>query len=356
MSAIKTHFQDLPVTLDATRKLEIAHQHFDVYALPAHQQLLTWCDRMIGVVDLLTKREGHTRPFLGWLDRYAVGEFLFADCYTDRIVQDRTIARISRDNARSIVFHVFFDATAGSELIYPGKRTGTALEGGIFAVDLDQPVQFKRAPCRHVTIFLPGALLHDVFPDPSALHGRVLSPHLPAVRYLTGRVMSFAAQIRYMAPQEAHRILREIVLLIADAFGEQAGLAGSKAALGRAMAFDQARRYVQTNLHADDLSPDGVMASLGLSRPTVYRLFQHEGGLATYIRHTRLRAAAAELVTWPGVPVQDIAYAHGFRSASDFTRAFRRAYGLAPQDIRQYGGDARAPHPDMSRILRTGAG
>lgn len=341
MPAVKTHFQDLPVALDPAQRLEIAHQHFDVCALPIQQQLLAWCDRMIGVVDLLTTRDAHGRPFRGWIDRYAVGEFLFADCYTDRITQDRTIARISQDNARSVVFHVFFDTAPGSELVYPGERKDTALEGGIFAVDLDQPVQFKRAPCRHVTIFLPGTLLRDVFPDPSALHGRTLSPRLPAVRYLAGRVLSFAAHIRYMAPSEAHRVLREIVLLIADAFGEQAGLKGGKPALARAIAFDQARRYVHANLHDGDLSPDRVVQSLGLSRPSVYRLFQHEGGLGAYIRHVRLRAAADELVAWPGVQVQDIAYAHGFKSASDFTRAFRRAYGLAPQDIRQYGDGMR---------------
>ncbi|MGA3250013.1 MAG: helix-turn-helix domain-containing protein [Paraburkholderia sp.] len=341
MPAVETHFHDLPVTFDAAQHLEIEHQRFDVCAVPFQQQLMAWCDRMIGVVDLLTTRDDRRQPFRGWIDRYTVGEFLFADCYTDRITQDRTIARISQDNARSIVFHVFLDAAHSSELAYAGKRTGTVLEGGIFAVDLDQPVQFKRAPCRHVTIFLPGALLSDVFPDPSALHGRTLSPHLPAVRYLVGRVWSFAAHIRYMVPWEAHRILREIVLLIADAFGEQAGLKGSKPALARAMAFDQARRYVHENLHDDDLSPNRIVESLGLSRPTVYRLFQHEGGLGAYIRHVRLRAAADELVAWPGVPVQQIAYAHGFRSASDFTRAFRRVYGLAPQEIREYQDGVR---------------
>ena len=41
----------------------------------------------------------------------------------------------------------------------------------------------------------------------------------------------------------------------------------------------QARRYVHANLHDGDLSPDRVVESLGLSRPSVYRLFQHEGGL-----------------------------------------------------------------------------
>jgi AraC-like DNA-binding protein len=32
--------------------------------------------------------------------------------------------------------------------------------------------------------------------------------------------------------------------------------------------------------------------------------------------------------------VTDIAYGLGFKSASDFTRAFRRAYGMAPQEFR----------------------
>ncbi|CAB3781756.1 hypothetical protein [Pararobbsia alpina] len=57
MPAVETHFHDLPLTFDAAQRLEIEHQHFDVCALPFQQQLLAWCDRMIGVVDLLTTRD-----------------------------------------------------------------------------------------------------------------------------------------------------------------------------------------------------------------------------------------------------------------------------------------------------------
>ncbi|MPW21895.1 hypothetical protein GCT13_34785 [Paraburkholderia sp. CNPSo 3157] len=99
MPAVKTHFQDLPVALDPAQRLEIAHRHFDVCALPIWQQLLAWCDRMIGVVDLLTTRDEHGRPSRGWIDRCAVGEFLFADCYTDRITQDRTLPHRNRHSA-----------------------------------------------------------------------------------------------------------------------------------------------------------------------------------------------------------------------------------------------------------------
>jgi len=34
------------------------------------------------------------------------------------------------------------------------------------------------------------------------------------------------------------------------------------------------------------------------------------------------------------LPVTDIAYGLGFKSPSDFTRAFRRAYEISPQDFR----------------------
>jgi AraC-like DNA-binding protein len=61
---------------------------------------------------------------------------------------------------------------------------------------------------------------------------------------------------------------------------------------------------------------------------------QHEGGLGAYIRHLRLRAAVNDLARFPDIPVKDIGYSVGFNSASDFTRAFRRAYDMTPHEIR----------------------
>ncbi|WP_116124119.1 helix-turn-helix domain-containing protein [Paraburkholderia sp. BL6669N2] len=57
-----------------------------------------------------------------------------------------------------------------------------------------------------------------------------------------------------------------------------------------------------------------------------------------YIRHLRLRRAANELIRYPHLAVTAIAYGLGFKSASDFTRAFGRAYGMAPQDFRALAG------------------
>ena len=43
--------------------------------------------------------------------------------------------------------------------------------------------------------------------------------------------------------------------------------------------FGQIRRYIRAHLTEDDLSPESVLAAFQCHRPTLYRLFQHEGGV-----------------------------------------------------------------------------
>lgn len=137
-----------------------------------------------------------------------------------------------------------------------------------------------RRACRHITLFVPGELLQEVFADPGALHGRVLAPQNPAVRLIVERIAALAGNIRHMSSDDAHRSLCDVVHLIAAAFGEEAGLSGSKRAIARAVMFEDVRRFVRANLADCELSPEHMPESLGLPRPTVYRLFQYEGGSA----------------------------------------------------------------------------
>ncbi|WP_346778621.1 helix-turn-helix transcriptional regulator [Burkholderia sp. Ac-20353] len=301
-----------------------------------HRQFLEWRERIGQVMDVVPTRAQIERPFRGAIDTYWLGEFLFAVAYTDELTLERTIGRISQDNARAIAFHIVTDGDAATLVTRPGKRADAPLDVGILAVDFDQPLHVLRRACRHVTLFVPRTALQQVFPDPSALHGRVLGANEPAVQLVRQRATALSTSIDYLSFDDAYRCITEIVRLVADAFGEQAGLRGSKPAIARAIAFDAARRFVRANLAEIDLSPEHVVESLALSRATVYRMFQHEGGLDAYIRHLRLRAAADDLVRLPNLPVAEIAYSVGFKSASDFTRAFRRAYGFAPQEVRTY--------------------
>ena len=105
--------------------------------------------------------------------------------------------------------------------------------------------------------------------------------------------------------------------------------------ISRALMFEDVRRYVRDNLQEDRLSPQNVIEALGLPRSTIYRLFEHEGGLGAYIQQLRLRVAADDLVRTPRVPIKDIGYSVGFKSAAHFTRAFRCAYDITPREMRR---------------------
>src|SRR5215469_4274099 len=159
---------------------KIVHSYFDVQAEPVHRQLLAWREHIGTVMDVVPTRAQIEQSFRGAIAIYWFGEFLFTDGYTDALTLERTIARISQDNARSIAFHIVIGGDAATLVARPGKRLDTPLDVGILAVDFDQPLHVLRRACRHVTLFVPRTALQDVFPDPGALHGRVLGANEPA--------------------------------------------------------------------------------------------------------------------------------------------------------------------------------
>ncbi|RUL70451.1 AraC family transcriptional regulator [Dyella choica] len=314
--------------------LGITYHRFDVAGLPPQQQLLAYCEHLGHVIEVAPTREQLRQPFICINSRYDIGEFRISDTYTDSVVIERTIARISRDNVRGIGFTIFLEGDAHSVMTLAKKRESSMGEGSVLATDLDQPVCVMRQACRYITLVVPSSLLRHVFADPGTIHGRVLDPRKPGTRLVVKRAKTLVENFRHMLFEDAHRGLADLVHLIAAAFGEQAGLIGSKRAVSRALMFDGVRRYVRANLHECELSPQSIIESLGLPRSTIYRLFEHEGGLGAYIQHLRLRAAADELVRIPRVLIKDIGYSVGFKSASHFTHAFQGAYGMTPQEMR----------------------
>lgn len=312
----------------------LARNHFSVSGEPPQRQLLAWRKRVGHVIDVLPTASDLEKPFRASIDRYDAGGLVFTDCRSDAMLLERSLARISRDQVRSYAFHVFLEGGVDDVAVHASLRKGAPSAARILALDMNQPVRMRRSACRVLTFFASGALVAETFPDPEALHGRSIQNATPLTRLAIAHVAALGQNIASLSAPAAESAMRTGTQLLVAAFGKQAGLSGNARAAARAAMFGRVRRYIQANLHRSELSPESVLNALQLPRPTLYRMFQHEGGLGTYIRHLRLRHAANDLVRYPHLMVTDIAYGIGFKSASDFTRAFRRAYGMAPQDFR----------------------
>ncbi|GAA1987410.1 AraC family transcriptional regulator [Kitasatospora viridis] len=109
--------------------------------------------------------------------------------------------------------------------------------------------------------------------------------------------------------------------------------------------FLRAQAFLRHNLTDPELTPDQVAAALHISRSYLYQLFRQEGTtVAGYLRRLRLEAAHRDLAdpAQRTTPVHTVAARWGFRHASDFTRAFRTAYGISPTDHRHHAAKGTA--------------
>lgn len=308
--------------------------YFTVNHEPLGKQLLAWRDRVGHVIDVLPTIEQIAQPFNASIVRYTIGDRLFTDCSSDAMLLDRSISRISTDNLRGYVFQVFIEGSLEFINVQGAQSHKSRTPCSIVVTDLNQPFRMRRSKCRMFSLFVPRAAVEAIFPNANTLHGRVLENTTPLTQILIEQVLSLANSLPKMSRGAASAAFNTCTELILAAFGKQINLQGNARAAVRAAMFDKARRHIESNLHQAKLSPESLTAALQLPRPTIYRLFEHEGGLGAYIRNCRLREAADELVKFPTLPIQEIAYGLGFKSASDFTRAFRRAYELSPQELR----------------------
>jgi AraC-like DNA-binding protein len=331
-------------TVELCRPLEpgIVESHFSVQDQPPQRRLLAWRDRVGHVVDVVPSRADLGRPFQASIDRYQVGNLVLTDVRSDLMVLERSLARVSVDKSRDFAFHVFLEGGAQNLAVPTGsnRRDGPPAVASILALDMGQPFRMQRNACRLLTLFVPGELVQEVFPDPEAIHGRQLHGSTPLTRLIFEHVAALGRDVKNMSADQVYDAIREGAQLLIAAFGNEAGLSGNARAAARAVMLDQVQRHIRAHLDDETLSAESLLEALPVPRRSLYRLFEHDGGLHAYIRHLRLRRAAEDLARYPHLTVTNIAYGVGFKSASDFTRAFRRAYGMAPQDFRALASKA----------------
>lgn len=79
------------------------------------------------------------------------------------------------------------------------------------------------------------------------------------------------------------------------------------------------------------LTAERIAQMLGCSRAHLYRLFAaHDDTIAGRLHRLRMQRAAALFGSHPGAPVGMVSLACGYTDLSAFGKAFRRAFGLAP--------------------------
>lgn len=116
---------------------------------------------------------------------------------------------------------------------------------------------------------------------------------------------------------------------------------------------DAMKRFVNEHLRDPGLGVQTLCERFHCSRATVYRLFEDQGGVASYIQRQRLHACMRELTRIQNPPkgvLEQVASAWGFTNPHRFSRLFRAQFNLSPQEALR----AQAPRADKQPELRSG--
>lgn len=93
--------------------------------------------------------------------------------------------------------------------------------------------------------------------------------------------------------------------------------------------------FIERNLVDLQLSTTAILKQFGVSRATLFRMFEMDGGVRNYINHRRLFRAVHQISINPLTrgEISKASNQWGFSSDANFNRAVRRAFGTRPGSL-----------------------
>ena len=302
--------------------------------VPASQRLAYWRE---GVMRRMVPLgvEGTANPCRGPMRRI-VGEGLeLIEYASEDVVAVRSPERCRIDGCDDVTIDLMRRST-NTWMDHGGMNRVKA--GDLYLVDYAKPSEVRRG--RHCTVGLTMSrrLARDVLGADIAPRAGMKFAASGLARVLCHHLQATFDEAGGMAVAEraaAAKAAKDMALALLQATHE--GMADPdrfaqgfhRAALG----------LIDRECGDPNLTPERVAVVLGCSRASLYRAFASHGeSVSAAIWQARLERARGMLRSPEGIGllVSEIAALSGFREMANFTRMFKRRYGMTPSDARAY--------------------
>jgi len=303
--------------------------------LPAREQFAFWRELVCRHAKAITydRDVPSVTPFTGELVLRPLGTARLLELYAEG---RRRVSRRSADLARApeAACHIY-QQRSGTFRYRFGGRELVARPGDVMVAAPDAVFEGEALGDSSLRVWAlpPSRLL-------ARLAARALPLlHIPAADGTGGLVGTLADALARQADHldlaAAEACLDSLCALVGIAAGAAAAtVTGGREAV-RPARLERAKRHIERHLAEPGLSPAGVARAVGVSERQLQHLFEREGETFTrYVTRRRLEQVRAALARPDAGPVTELALAWGFGSLPTFYRAFRRAYGVPPGDVR----------------------
>jgi len=211
-------------------------------------------------------------------------------------------------------------------------REFEARSGEILLFDIAQPITMTMSIARSIQLAIPRAIAEAELGPVSDLHGLVIGREEAALFY--AHLVKLSEALQAIASEDAPRLARTLLDLLVVAV-HAAAHADRDARPPRVGMAARAQSEIRANLESSSLNVASLCRRLKVSRSTLHRLFEGEGGVQTYIRNCRLDAARIALLdSTNDERIGAIAERLGFSDAAHFSRLFRARFGETPSQCR----------------------
>ncbi|SFZ81044.1 AraC-type DNA-binding protein [Devosia enhydra] len=252
----------------------------------------------------------------------------------------RTIATRGTDQILVVCYtRGYFDMTANGV-------TRRVEAGELAFIDLSCELLIEAPAVANVGLAISRRRLEPLVPFLEAAHGFV-RPADALSRTLRALMEAIAANGPELSVVDARGVSSALISLAAACL-EPVSRAAAEARRNIVSLVDL-KAHIEQHLLDPDLGPLVLMDRFGITRSTLYRLFEPLDGVSTYIGRRRLSLAFRMLsdTQQPRGRISALARQLGYSHPSAFTRAFRDAFGLSPKEVQALARASRPPEAEL---------
>jgi AraC-like DNA-binding protein len=308
----------------------IPSTHFSTSDLPAIDRFDAWRDKISVIFDVARIGGPRSTSFEATVDAFQIGHLVITDSTQGE--QAYSLSPKRTRIAGTDLFQVGFYRSGG----YRGDANGTEIEGqsgDVQVLDLAQPMRSIEPASSMVCVFLPREILQDRIGDLDELHGVDLRSGMG--RLLADYLGLLAERLPLMSEKDGEAAATAAVQMIAACLRPIAKMIRGAQSPIRQVLLLRAKRVIEANLRSPQLTPDFLCRTLGVSRRSLYRLFEPLDGVHQYILRRRLSHIMRALNDHGNHQrIADLAARFGFTCQETFWRAFKRQYGVPPGEVR----------------------
>lgn len=323
------------------RASSLSHFEFSTAGLARPDQFAAWRNSFAPMLDL-TEVDPTKAEFSGKQKLWDLGSLIFAQISTDSLAFASLPGHVRRDPVDHWTMTVLLsgsirtDAARSAFTAGPGEVQIHSL-GRSFAGTADESEMLMLFVPRDFSLETAAILGSAEFSTLATGMGRLFSDYLIDV----ANRLSMLNQADLPGLAAATR-----AMILACVSPSADRIEAAEGPIANVL-LEKARQLVQSRLLDPKLGCELVRRELGISRTRLYNLFEPSGGVLHYIQHRRLLSAYAAL-TDPNDRrlIFQIAEEHGFSDGAEFSRAFKRAFGDSPSEVRHRGGGGIPIRPD----------